>query len=298
MILGRPWQVGLRLERAPRRLRSRGLAAGLVGLALAGLAFGLWVSFDNEQPVVAGLPQASSGPVSPGTRLLAGEGELWVVDVASASVRHVEVPELSPGDAPHRLVRRDGTLVAWGYQAFRIADEHVHRIGETRPGGRGDQPVEEDEVGSEPSMPGDVALAGRPRVVPAGSVGRMQAMPLLPCLLEPSFGRKGYEVDVAEVVGLAASERAQEDSADERVSRCCLSKLQEARPLPQALGRSSSRPIGNTRHRLRSSRTAPPQVGTTSGVGGGKAPHDHVVRPGIIDAWRAQSTIGMLRASR
>jgi len=56
-----------------------------------------------------------------GDRLvLAGDGELWVVDVDTASARHFEMPELSPGDAPHRIVRRDGKLVAWGYRTLLL----------------------------------------------------------------------------------------------------------------------------------------------------------------------------------
>lgn len=88
------------------------------------------------------------------------------------------------------------------------AAEHVHGIGETRPGWRCDQSVEEHEVGSEPAMTGHVAIARRSRVVPAGGVGRMQTVPLFPRLLKPAFVRKHGEVDVAEVVGIAPRKRA------------------------------------------------------------------------------------------
>jgi hypothetical protein len=50
--------------------------------------------------------------------VLAGDGELCVVDVDTASTRRFDMPELSPGDAPHRIARRDGKLVAWGYRTL------------------------------------------------------------------------------------------------------------------------------------------------------------------------------------
>jgi hypothetical protein len=44
----------------------------------------------------------------------------------------------------------------------------------------------------------------------------MEAMPLLPCLLELALGCKDDEVDVAEVVRVASRERAEEYEAEER----------------------------------------------------------------------------------
>src|ERR671919_2695690 len=44
---------------------------------------------------------------------LAGDGELWAVDVSEERVQHVELPELSPGDPPHRIVRRGDRLIPW-----------------------------------------------------------------------------------------------------------------------------------------------------------------------------------------
>jgi hypothetical protein len=49
---------------------------------------------------------------------LAGDGEAWVVDPARETVRHVSIPELPPGDAPYRVVRRDDVLVAWAYRTL------------------------------------------------------------------------------------------------------------------------------------------------------------------------------------
>lgn len=54
---------------------------------------------------------------------MAGDGEMWVVDIATDSVRHLDMPELSPGDAPHRIVRRDGKLVAWNYETLVLDPE-------------------------------------------------------------------------------------------------------------------------------------------------------------------------------
>src|SRR5919106_562750 len=51
---------------------------------------------------------------------LAGDGELWAVDVSEERVRHVELPELSPGDPPHRIVRRGDRLVLWGYTTYAL----------------------------------------------------------------------------------------------------------------------------------------------------------------------------------
>jgi hypothetical protein len=68
-------------------------------------------------------PVATSGPVAgPGeARLfLAGDGELWVVNVAGGSVRHRSLPQLSPGDPPYRIVRRGDRLVLWSYQTLTL----------------------------------------------------------------------------------------------------------------------------------------------------------------------------------
>jgi hypothetical protein len=45
---------------------------------------------------------------------LAGDGELWIVDVAAERVRRVPLRRLAPGDPPHRIVRRGRQLVLWG----------------------------------------------------------------------------------------------------------------------------------------------------------------------------------------
>lgn len=112
------------LRRVRRRERNRRLGSGAIGAVLTvGLATGLWFSLREERQ-----PGESASPVPDqtlaGDRLvLAGDGELWVVDVATASARRVVMPELTPGDAPHRIVRRDGKLVAWGYRTLVLAPD-------------------------------------------------------------------------------------------------------------------------------------------------------------------------------
>jgi hypothetical protein len=112
----------LRLVR--RRERNRRAGAGVVGLLLLpGLALGLWLAVRSSPQPPAPPPAATSGPVSRAgeARLfLAGDGELWVVDVAGASVRHRPLPQLSPGDPPYRIVRRGDKLVLWSYQTLTL----------------------------------------------------------------------------------------------------------------------------------------------------------------------------------
>ena len=96
------------------------MGAGAVGLVLTAVVVtGLWLSLHRETGLSLGSPSPSPEPASAETRLyLAGDGELWVVEVNTGSVRRIAMPELSPGDAPHRIVRRDDKLVAWGYQTL------------------------------------------------------------------------------------------------------------------------------------------------------------------------------------
>jgi hypothetical protein len=112
-------------RRVRRRERNRRLGAGALGLLLtAGVAAGLWLSLSQERPVPVQPASPRPGQTSVGPRLfLAGDGEMWVVDVATNDVRRREMPELSPGDPPHRIVRRDGKLVAWGYQTMVLDPE-------------------------------------------------------------------------------------------------------------------------------------------------------------------------------
>jgi hypothetical protein len=83
----------------------------------------VWLSVRSQQRLPAPPTAATSRPVSGSgePRLyLAGDGELWVVDVAGGSVRHQSLPQLSPGDPPYRIVRRGNKLVLWSYQTLLL----------------------------------------------------------------------------------------------------------------------------------------------------------------------------------
>jgi hypothetical protein len=54
--------------------------------------------------------------------VLAGDGELWAVDVASGRARHRVVKELSPGDPMHRVVRRGDQFVVFGFATYTMRD--------------------------------------------------------------------------------------------------------------------------------------------------------------------------------
>jgi hypothetical protein len=112
----------LRLVR--RRERNRRAGAAAVGLLLLpGLVLGGWLVFRSGPQLAGPAPAATSGPVAGpgGPRLvLAGDQELWVVDVAGGSVRHRDLPKLSPGDPPYRIVRREDKLVLWSYQTLTL----------------------------------------------------------------------------------------------------------------------------------------------------------------------------------
>jgi hypothetical protein len=68
-------------------------------------------------PAVACSPfHGSSGPAAIRSHwlFLAGGSELWMVDTVTGRVRHEKnVPELSPGDPPYRILRRGDRLVSW-----------------------------------------------------------------------------------------------------------------------------------------------------------------------------------------
>jgi hypothetical protein len=107
-----------------RRARNRRAGAAAVGLLLLpGLALGVWLAVRSQQRLPAPPPAATSGPVSGPAEarlFLAGDQELWVVDVAGGSLRHRSLPQLSPGDPPYRIVRRGDKLVLWSYQTLTL----------------------------------------------------------------------------------------------------------------------------------------------------------------------------------
>ncbi len=62
---------------------------------------------------------------------LAGNRELWVVDVAHQRVRHVRRTQLDVGDVPHRILARDGRLVMgsqFGDATFFLPSLHRDRV--------------------------------------------------------------------------------------------------------------------------------------------------------------------------
>jgi hypothetical protein len=74
-----------------------------------------------------GEPRAARGP----QLYLAGNGELWVVDVAHQRVRHLTRPLLDVGDPPHRILARGHRLVMgsqYGDAAFFLPSVHRDRV--------------------------------------------------------------------------------------------------------------------------------------------------------------------------
>jgi hypothetical protein len=91
----------------------RRLLAAAVKLALAATV----AACGGDDPTGHGREPAPSSP-----RLyLAGDGELWIVDVATERTRRVRLRELGPGDPPHKIVRRGRSLVLWGGTTY-VAD--------------------------------------------------------------------------------------------------------------------------------------------------------------------------------
>jgi hypothetical protein len=109
------------VRRRERTRRASGAAVGL--LLLPGLALGVWLALRSGSQLSVAPPAATSGAVAvPGEPrlVLAGDQELWVVDVGGGTVRHRDLPQLSPGDPPYRVVRRGDKLVLWSYQTLTL----------------------------------------------------------------------------------------------------------------------------------------------------------------------------------
>jgi len=105
-------------RRVARRASRRRVGAGVLGVTVAVVVIaGAWAAADREGDVAT--PPATPGTAARTDRLfLAGDGEAWVVDPASETAQHLPMPELPPGDPLHRVVRRDGVLVAWAYETL------------------------------------------------------------------------------------------------------------------------------------------------------------------------------------
>jgi hypothetical protein len=104
-------------KRAARRSRRRRIGAGMVGVLVgAAVIAGAWAvgreADEGTVPVNLGANAAED------LLFLAGDGEAWVIDPAHETVRHLAMPELPPGDAPYRVVRRGDALVAWAYRTL------------------------------------------------------------------------------------------------------------------------------------------------------------------------------------
>jgi hypothetical protein len=66
-------------------------------------------------------PVASLEPTVERPRLfLAGDGELWVVDVVNERARRLRMSQLVPGDPPVKILRRGDGLALWGYHVWRL----------------------------------------------------------------------------------------------------------------------------------------------------------------------------------
>jgi hypothetical protein len=97
----------------PHRHLARRLRAAAVTLAFA-VAL---VACGADKP-----SSTARETTAPSPRLyLAGDGELWIVDVAAERTRHLALRQLSPGDPPHRVIRRGRRLVLWGFTTY-VAD--------------------------------------------------------------------------------------------------------------------------------------------------------------------------------
>jgi hypothetical protein len=92
---------------------------------IAGSALALLVVVLGAVLVACGAePEATVEPRSSRAAelVLAGDGELWAVDVASGRARHRVVTELSPGDPMHRVVRRGDQFVVFGFATYTMRD--------------------------------------------------------------------------------------------------------------------------------------------------------------------------------
>jgi hypothetical protein len=72
-------------------------------------------------------PQPAAGP----RLFLAGDGEIWVVDVDAGRVQHLVRPALKAGDAPHRILARGRRLVMgteYGDSTFMLPSAHPERV--------------------------------------------------------------------------------------------------------------------------------------------------------------------------
>src|SRR5215217_8693680 len=79
---------------------------------------------------VAGCGESQARGEGP-TLYLAGDHEMWTVDVGSGHVRHDNRADLAPGVAPHRVLARGRSLVIgapYGTRAFFLPSARRDRV--------------------------------------------------------------------------------------------------------------------------------------------------------------------------
>lgn len=95
-----------------RSLRPQWLTAVVtLAVALAGCGQATTGTDPNE---------ARSGTERGAALFLAGDGELWAVDVDAERAEHIRMPELSAGDPPHRIATIGDRLALWGYDVWSV----------------------------------------------------------------------------------------------------------------------------------------------------------------------------------
>jgi hypothetical protein len=104
-------------KRAAHRARWRRISAGVIGVSVAAaIIAGAWAIDRKTGDAMVLVNLGADAPAN--LLFLAGDGEAWVVDPARQTARHLAMPELPPGDAPYRVVRRGDALVAWAYKTL------------------------------------------------------------------------------------------------------------------------------------------------------------------------------------
>jgi hypothetical protein len=71
--------------------------------------------------------QAPGGSPERPRLFLAGDGELWVVDVVAERARRLPMSQLVPGDPPVKILRRGDGLALWGYDVWRLDPRRPER---------------------------------------------------------------------------------------------------------------------------------------------------------------------------
>jgi hypothetical protein len=102
-----------------RTARAAALVLPVVSLCLVPVLLAVVLLGCGAEPHAAGV---DIGAPRPAELVLAGDGELWVVDVATGRTRHRVVSKLAPGDPMHRIVRRGDRFVLWGFATYTMRD--------------------------------------------------------------------------------------------------------------------------------------------------------------------------------